>query len=222
MRKIINRKKYDTETAWLLAVYRNKHLKKFEKEIEDWFGQLVIEPVEDLDPGFGVDHESQEPQEETDIQIYSTLMNSISKSQEPEMEGEEKEDDEDDSEEQEPEDNPDEEDEDPEPEEPALPEPETVPDYRMPYSIGDIVPSPFWSLVRLYQKKSTGEYFIAGCGGVFSGWHTSNLNRPEIKNFYEMDPVTKEWNYSEKKALDWAIDHLSIEDVERIFGEIEE
>lgn len=187
MKQIVDTKKYNTDTADLLAVIPNRFLLNYEKRLEQW--HLENDPVEDED-----DEPSEELPEE-DLNLAVRLMSDT------ELDEEEKEE----------EDGPDPETPKDDPDSPSQP---TVSDYVWPDEVVEVPLSPLWKITRLYRKKATGEYFLVIAGGYLSGF-----KYPRVVVF-ENQP--NEFKTNEELAKEWAIANLSVCDVERIFGGIEE
>ena len=226
MKKILNNKKYDTDNASLLAVWTNPAVDEYLRRLEEWHDVNDFEdegesegeetPPTDEEPESGDDGDEEEPEipelkeEDEDDFVFLSLANSqdvdfdfddyptppIKDDGEIDMPDDPK-----------------------EPDEPVKPEPIEVPDFVWPDPVDEVRISPLWEIERLYQKKSTGEYFRVVEGGYMSRWP-----KPQVRQFLNYSEVSRGVDpyYDEKLAFEWAVRHLSVDQVESIFGEVEE
>lgn len=67
---------------------------------------------------------------------------------------------------------------------------------------------------ELYQKK-TGEYFLYACGGALTSYSVQ-VSTSTASGGSHIIPLT------EAEAKNWAAEHISVDDYEALFGEVEE
>lgn len=268
MKKIIDGLKYDTDTAILKAEWKNEYVRKYLWELERFYEEHPeLKPAEDVptppnlelgkdDPFFQEDEpdfdwtdktEPEDPKEEEnkggseleeddddDFQFFSSDrpvpladdfdFDDIPELKEPEEEPDfdfdkepEGDDEEGEGEQTGPEDAPE--------------EPEEIVWPRI---------SPQWRIERLYQKDSTGEWFLVRMGGRLSGVKKREIKiwRHAVDDYYKANlkfclkdhRQYHHHDHSERKrihattwpAFEWACEKLSVDEVEKIFGEVNE
>ena len=249
MKQIVNRKKYNTETAYLLAVHTNFFVRKYLEDLELWHKENDEPELPDFDfddPNFpnGDEDDDQEDnqnpddgdenngtdlteQDDEDDFEFLSLEKPVGSVKTLDVDFDFDKDDSEDKKEEEGGTTIPEEEEEPDfvfPDDAEEQEPEPIPreeapDFEWPEPVKDVKISPLWTIERFYQKKSTGEYFLVIEGGDVTGYC-----KPTVVPFLNYNTVSRGELpfYDEGLALDWAVDHLSVEQVEKIFGEIEE
>ena len=210
MKKIIHGIKYDTDTAVLKAEFKNRYYTEYLEQLEKFFEEHPeLKPEEDFpsppifdgeDPWFQPDDTIDEPVPP----ILETDEVDIPDEEWPESEDENR-------------------------GEEDTPQQEEAEEIVWP------ILSPLWYIEKLYRKDSTGEWFLMGKGGLFSRYPY-----PEIKPFdgrdklfpdkavqfmkihHKHDADIEKLHPSTLEAFQWACDHLSVDEVEAIFGEVPE
>lgn len=212
MKTVIDRKKYDTNTAELIADYRNFHLRKYEEETGNTLLIPFDKPIEDIEPDETDDPkiplpDPEEPEEDQKNMPLPLLdsedQDSPLEPEVPPVKQEDDEDDEEDEEQPDPDDPGENEPDDPETEDPVEPSPDDELEEPEPKL------SPFWECQQLYRKNN-GKYFVYAIGGSGTNYFEHNRDTNFTGRIYVLR--------DEEQAIDWALEHFPVDEVEELFG----